>query len=372
MTAPLTIAFERRSRYHPEGFSQIKPSLSAMTVKGLYPRRGLAFIAGQMSAGKTFIALDHWLKVAVGGTVMGRKTKHLGVIYVAAEDPDGCRTRIDAWKKQYPTDPARFVPFSLIGQAVDLNDPDKTDDLQGAIRDIVAEYEENGFELGAIVFDTLAQCTPGADENSGADMGAVLATIQGIATSFDALAVVVAHYGKNATAGIRGWSGMGAAGDTILPVIKDEETGQRRVVLQKVKNGRDGEEIAFTLKPGPIGVFDEDGDEIWSCTVVYDGPADKVQKSPRVMALKPAEELMLSAIRYITDNGSTQPPPALLGVRAGTKAVRKSDVYGRVAHIGFGEEGETDAAFQKRRSRALMALQAAKRIRVEGDLLWLV
>jgi hypothetical protein len=367
---PLRV-FERRSRYRVERFDEIVASSSPQLVKGMLPMRGLAFYAGASKAGKTFVCLDHMLKIASGASVMGRKAKQRGIIYVAAEDPDGCRARVHAWKKKYPRE--SYTPFVLIGQRTDLNDPGSVDDLKGAIRDAVAEFAEMDFLLGAIVFDTMAQCLPGADENSSADMGGALGVIQGFGEEFATLAVVVAHHGKNAQAGIRGWSGMGAAADAVITVVRDEETKERTLTLDKVKNGPDGDCIAFSLDRAPIGVFDEDGEEIWSCTVTYEGLAERVSKSPKVVALKPAEELMLSAVRWVTDNGSTQDAPmSIAGVRPGTKAVRTEDVYSRVADAGLKGEGETHEAYRKRRRRALEALAAAKRIRIEGDLLWLV
>lgn len=367
---PLRV-FERRSRYKLEPYDTIQASTAAYLIKGMLPRRGVAFYVGASKAGKTFVCLDHMLKIASGASVMGRRAKHMGIVYVAAEDPDGCRARVHAWKKRYARE--SYTPFVLVGQRVDLNDPGSVDDLKGAIRDAVDIFNENGFDLGAIVFDTMAQCLPGADENSSADMGGALGVIQGFAEEFDALSVVVAHHGKNAQAGIRGWSGMGAAADAVITVVRDEETRQRTLTLDKVKNGPDGDCIEFELKPAPIGVFDEDGEEIWSCTVSYEGMADTTVKRAKPKALTPVEEVMLTAIRWVTDNGSTQPPPAsALGVREGTKAVRRNDASSRAEAIGARDEGISDETWRQHRSRAFRALAAKKRIRIEGDLLWLI
>lgn len=367
----VNLAFDRRSRYRVEPYEAITPSSSTYLVKGLYPRLGIAFIAGQSKAGKTFVTLDHTLRIASGAKVMGRQAKHMAIIYVAAEDPEGCRLRVAAWKKRWPRE--SYTPFALIGQPVDLNDAASVEDLQFAIRDAVAEFADRDFQLGAIVFDTLARCVPGADENSSADMGRALQAIESFGEAFGCLTMVVAHHGKNAGAGIRGWSGMNAAADAVVTVVRDDETKERTITLDKVKNGPDGECIAFNLKAAPLGFFDEDGEEVWSCTVDYEGLAEKVAKSPRRVALKPQEEIMLSAIRYVVDNGPTQDvPPTVAGIRPGTKAVRKDDAYARAQAAGMDSEGETYEAFKKRRRRALEALVAAKRIIMEGDLIWLV
>lgn len=375
MTEPIPFrVIQRKPRFTVQLFNEIVPSTSTYLTKGLYPRRGVAFISGQSKAGKTFVVLDHCLKITCGATIMGRRTKHMAVIYIAAEDPEGCRARVEAWRKRYPRASDRYTPFALFDGAVDLNDADAVDDLRAQLSEIVAAFEREGFDLGAIVFDTLAQCVPGADENSSADMGGALKVIQSIQREFDCLAMVVAHHGKNDALGIRGWSGLIGAADAIVSVKRDEVTPDyRTITLEKVKNGKDGEVIAFSLKAAPIGLIDEDGEEVWSCTVQYDGTADQVSKPTRRVALSPDDEIMLTAIRWVTDNGATQEPPATaLGVRQGTKAVRRADVYARAATLGFADEGETEAAFMKRRSRALKSLVTKSRTRMEGDLIWLL
>ena len=375
MTEPIPFrVIAQRPRFRVEPFSQIVPATSTYITKGLLPRRGLAFMSGQSKAGKTFVSIDQTLKVACGATVMGRRTKQMGVIYIAAEDPDGCRTRIEAWKKRYPRDPSRYTPFSLFDGPVDLNDTTAMEDLRAAIRDQVAAFEDNGFDLGIIVFDTLAQCVPGADENSSADMGQALKTIQAVSRDFDCLAMVIAHHGKNDSLGIRGWSGLIGAADAIITIKRDEEVpDQRTITLDKVKNGKDGDIIAFSLQAAPIGLIDEDGDEVWSCTVSYDGAADTVTPAKRMKSLTDAEVIMLEAVRYVVDNGSTQePPPTAMGVRQGTKAVRRKDAAARAEVIGLMVEGEKDDAWRQRVHRSLAGLKAKKRIRIEGDLLWLI
>lgn len=370
MTSTVALrVFERRSRYRVEWFDDITPSVAPYLVKGMLPRLGLAFYAGQSKAGKTFIALDHTLKIACGAKVMGRPAKQVGVVYVAAEDPDGCRLRVEAWRKRYPRE--SLTPFALIGQRVDLNDTDSVDDLKGAIRDAAAEFEAQGFSLGVIVFDTLARCIPGMDENSGADMGRAIATVESFGDDFKALAVVVAHHGKTPGGGIRGWSGMGAAADAVITVERDPETLQRTLILDKVKNGPDGDRIAFTLEARPIGVNDEDGEEMWSCTVNYEGPADVVARPKRAVLLTPAEETMLVAVGWVIDNGASQPPPVTaIGVRDGTRAVKRADVVARAEVLGLRVDGETDAAWRQRYGRALTALQTKRRIRMEGNAIW--
>lgn len=362
----------QRPRFIIERFAEIQPSVSTYLTKDLYPRRGVAFISGQSKAGKTFVVLDHTLKIACGATVMGRRTKHMGVIYVAAEDAAGCRTRVEAWRKRFPRE--SYTPFVLFDGGVDLADPSAVDDLREAIRNTVSEFNDNDFDLGAVVFDTLAQCMPGSDENSSSDMGLGLKAIQAISRDFDCLAMIVAHHGKDDARGIRGWSGLIGAADAIVSVKRDEDMPDHRTItLDKVKNGRDGDVIAFSLQPAPIGLIDEDGDEVWSCTVTYEGASDTLTPQKRNKALNNHETVTLEAVRWVIDNGATQDaPPTALGVRVGTKCVRRKDVSERAEVIGLRVEGEKDETYRQRLHRSLLGLKAKRRTRMEGDLIWLI
>lgn len=373
MTEPVPFrVVSQRPRFVIERFNEIQPSTSTYLTKGLYPRRGIAFVSGQSKAGKTFVVLDHTLKIASGATVMGRRTKHMGVIYVAAEDAEGCRARVEAWRKRFQRE--SYTPFVLFDGGVDLADPSAVDDLREAIRNTVAEFNENDFDLGAVVFDTLAQCMPGSDENSSADMGLGLKAIQAISRDFDCLSMIVAHHGKNDALGIRGWSGLIGAADAIVSVKRDEEMPDHRTItLDKVKNGKDGDEIAFSLIAAPIGLIDEDGDEVWSCTVNYEGEADRLTPQKRNKALNDHESVTLEAIRWVIDNGTTQEaPPSALGVKVGTKCVRRADVSERAVVIGLRVEGEKDETYRQRLHRSLLGLKTKRRTRMEGDLIWLI
>jgi hypothetical protein len=147
----------------------------------------------------------------------------------------------------------------------------------------------------------------------------------------------------------------------------------RTITLDKVKNGKDGDIIAFSLLPAPIGLIDEDGDEVWSCTVNYEGEADRLTPVKRNKALNDHESATLEAVRWVIDNGSTQdPPPNAMGVRPGTKCVRRKDVSDRAEVIGLKVEGEKDAAYRQRLHRSLLGLKTKRRTRMEGDLIWLI
>lgn len=371
MTAEI-IQFQRQRPFKSIPFEEIKPSTSSSLIKGVLPARGTSFIVGASKGGKTFVAIDWSLRLAAGApTIMGRKAKQTGVAYIAAEDPDGVETRIEAWRRKWPR--GSYTPLRLIRQAPNLLDEESVEALQAELDDIAADFEAEGHRLGLIVFDTLSRCIPGAEENSSERMSLAVCALDKIGRQAEALSLVVAHHGKDGTKGIRGWSGLDAASDATVTVERDEVTPDiRKITFSKVKNGQDGDVVTFGLERQSVGLIDEDGDEIWSCVVRYDGaPAAAPPKTARRKALSPGAEIVLARLGHLIDRGICQDPPASAdGVRPGTRAVRRTDLSLEAATSGLQYEGEASSTYRQRFGRAINELQSAKRIRVEGDAIW--
>jgi len=90
-------------------------------------------------------------------------------------------------------------------------------------------------EIGPVlfVFDTLARCIAGADENSARDMGLVVANLDRIRRATSACVLAVHHTGKDMTAGARGSSALRAALDTELELTAIDERVTVKVTKQK-------------------------------------------------------------------------------------------------------------------------------------------
>ena len=128
--------------------------------------------------------------------------------------------------------------------------------------DVLTQDETLAFASGATdvlaqarIVDTLAQVTPGANENSGEDMGHALANVRALRLASGAMVVLVHHAGKDASKGSRGWSGLKAAADFQLEVLR-HENGVREIHIEKLKDGEDGKRFGFELKTVEMG-FDD-------------------------------------------------------------------------------------------------------------------
>lgn len=228
-------------------------------IKGVLPRsRDPIILFGASGAGKSFLALDLCAAVARGVDWRGCRTKRGRALYIAAEGGTNIVKRLQAYSDHHGLDRAT-LDIDLITAAPNLLEQD---DVTEVVKSLAAF---GPYDL--VVIDTLAQVTPGANENAGEDMGPVLANLKAIQNATGATVIAVHHAGKDLSRGSRGWSGIKAAAEAQLEVVRDEDSGQRYMRVEKMKDGEDGAKYGFKLEILQVGV-DEDGDAITSCVPV--------------------------------------------------------------------------------------------------------
>lgn len=225
-------------------------------IKHVLPQAELVVLYGASGAGKSFMALDMAGAIARGLPWRGKKVKQGRVVYIAAEGAGGFRNRMQAYAAQHQVNLAD-LDIGVIHAAPNLILKEDALDVAKAIK------ASGGADV--VIVDTFAQTTPGANENAGEDMGKALAHCKGIHRATGAVVVLVHHAGKDPTKGARGWSGLRAAADAELEVVRGA-TG-RALRLTKSKDGEDELEWGFDLEVVQIGV-DEDLEPITSCVVI--------------------------------------------------------------------------------------------------------
>jgi hypothetical protein len=244
-------------RFHFEPVHQFSSATALpWIIKGVLPQAGLAVVYGASGSGKSFAVLDMGMAIARGLPWRGKKTKQGRVAYIAAEGADGFRKRIAAYAQHQGVD-LTGVPMTVLNAAPNLLEKQDAVDLAKGVK------ASGGADV--IIIDTLAQTTPGANENAGEDMGKALGYCKRIHEVTGALVLLIHHSGKDATKGARGWSGVRAACDAELEVVRSE--AGRALRLTKNKDGEDGLEWGFDLEIVQIGV-DEDLEPITSCVVI--------------------------------------------------------------------------------------------------------
>lgn len=358
-----------RPRISGTPYFAIKPTKANWLINGVLPMKGTAFLAGAHSAGKTFLALDIALRLARGNKVFSQHAKHVGVAYVAAEDPAGFNNRIEAWRLHW-----RFTdvdaPFELYTQPINLLSERDVLDLCDGLEFTKQRFDAMGVPLGLVIIDTLSRCLPGVEENSSTGMSQALRSLKEISDRTEALVLSVAHFGKSGEErGIRGWSGMDSGSDATLTLEKGEDDPELRVMtLSKVKNGRSGRKLAFRLLDIPLGLKDDYGEEIKSCVCDYEQFLNS--PAPRRKAMSRTEKVVYDTIVSVSNAKGQFIPTDIPGVKPHTTGISRAQLSVALMGTAFWVEGEKDNTATKRMSRSLMHLCAQKRVRVQGDLIW--
>ncbi|MBV2180968.1 MAG: AAA family ATPase [Castellaniella sp.] len=305
----------------------VRQPIPGWIIKGVIPRADVVMVYGASGAGKSFLVLDMAAAIARGLDWRGHKTKQGRVVYIAAEGAGGFRKRVRAYEQH---NGVPLTNFGVIDAAPNfLQKPDAV----AVARSVVAS---GGASL--VVVDTLAQVTPGANENASDDMTAALAHCRAIGRATGAVVLLVHHAGKDESRGARGWSGLRAAVDAEIEVSRPQETGPRLARSTKQKDGEDGVAWGFDLAVVHIGE-DEDGDPITSCVVV---PTEAPKPAPKRKPMGVWEQRALDALSEL-----------MLGGEAAASQV----VQHMVQHTITPESGKRD----RRREYARQGLEAVCR-----------
>lgn len=320
-------------------------------VRGLLPRTGLGVIYGPPGSGKSFVALDVALHIALGRRWAGQRVEQAGVVFVAAEGAEGFRRRVAAARKRLA---AWGAPFGMIAATPNLGMANgDTDALVAAIR---AHAFPSAWSPGVVVLDTTARVIAGIDENSAKEMGVFVANADRISRELRCLVLAVHHAGKSAEAGMRGSSALHGAADVEWSI--SAENGVRTIRLVKSKDGADNATWNFGLDVVEIGQDDE-GEPITTCVVsnVTEPTFGDGGKQARRMPVPSSQRLFITAFdNALIDFGEDISPPGYGGsVRAvPVQAVRDEFIRSHAA--------DEPASRRKAFTRALGAASSSKLI----------
>jgi len=264
-------------------------------VRGLLPRAELAVIFGESGSGKSFLALDLCAAVSLGLEWRTRRTQRGRVVYVCAEGARGFKARLRAYSHEHQVELVELP--AVISDAPNLLEPKDA----AAITHSIVQWADKGGPVDVVVVDTLSATTPGGNENSGEDMGLVLSHCKLLHRKTGALVVLIHHSGKDATRGARGWSGLRAAADAEIEVIRNGD--YRSATVTKMKDGTDGESFPFKLKVVELG-FGPDGEAESSCIVEHVDAQPQSEPTARKVKLGPRETIMFDLLKTMAPSGT--------------------------------------------------------------------
>ncbi|HSG21028.1 MAG TPA: AAA family ATPase, partial [Burkholderiaceae bacterium] len=232
-------------------------------VEGLMTIGSSVVVYGDSNSGKTFWALSVATAIATGDDCYGRKTDPGLVVYLASEAPSSIRSRMQAIKKFHgcSLENLAMVPVPMNFYAGDQ-------DAHDVIELVRAIEVAKGKPVRLIIGDTLARMSAGANENSGEDMGPVMARFDQVATATGAAMMIIHHNGKDAARGARGWSGIRAHIDTEIEVSEKNGVRSANVTKQRELPSK-GETIYFKLEVVEMGTT-KFGGAATTCVAVPD------------------------------------------------------------------------------------------------------
>jgi putative DNA primase/helicase len=235
-------------------------------VEGLMTIGSSVVVYGDSNSGKTFWALSVATAIATGTDCYGRQTDPGLVVYLASEAPASIRSRMQAIKKFYG---CNLENLAMVPVPMNFYNGDQ--DSQDVIELVRAIEQIKGKRVRLIIGDTLARMSAGANENSGEDMGPVMARFDQVATATGAALMIIHHNGKDAAKGARGWSGIRAHIDTEIEVTEKEGTRSVTVTKQRELPSK-GDTIYFKLEVIEMGTS-KFGSPATTCVAIPDDEA---------------------------------------------------------------------------------------------------
>jgi KaiC/GvpD/RAD55 family RecA-like ATPase len=350
-------------------FDDIQPQLTGLwLMKRLLPATGVAVLYGHPGCGKTFLALDWSMHIALGRDWQGRKVKQGLVVYLCAEGVSGLRNRVEAFRRHHKVEGASFA---LIPVAIDMQAPDA--DVNRLIAAVRQAEEHFGERAVLVVIDTISK-TFGAGKENTDDMVTYVANCQRVSSELEALTMAVHHRPKDAESeDPRGHSSLKGGSETVI-IVEAGDTKKLRVTKQK--DGEDGLEMLFKLKVVELGV-DEDNEPVTSC-VVEPTDIDLVPRGESIASkmtrLSDKQRAVFNSLNETLERAGIYPPTEipdadLNRIRVG-KVVKIEDW--RTRHIqtsGQGSDIKPDS-LRKEFDRGLTRLKNDEIVGVWGDFAW--
>lgn len=289
---------------------EYEPVIRTPVVQGLFFRNTLAWVAGTSGTFKSFVTAD--LAFRYGAEDMdyhGRRMTSGRALLIVAEGAAGYADRRSAWEKEHQREvkDVDIYPFPL-----QLADTLKE---MPALISYLRQEEEAGRPITLIVFDTQAMCTVGIDENTS-EMNLVVNMLHRIREVSGACVLVVHHFGKNKSAGMRGSSMIYAAADTVCVLKRKEDENEVTLSTAQSDEGKQKDAITekdfltLDLRAHPVGE-DYFGDPVFSLVPVEVDvpppvPAEEVQAPETLPAVTDKQMPYLKAISYFRHHGAGQ------------------------------------------------------------------
>lgn len=350
----------------------------------------VALLGGASGAGKTFLILDMAFSIMLGTKFLGRfDTRRGPVVYQAGEGANALRTRrITAYRRHLGIPEDHDLPLGVIPRRINLFRDDT--DTEKLIADLKLAAERFGEPVKALIIDTASKASTGADENSGKDVGAIIARCQRIREETGVTVILVIHTNAEGSK-VRGHTSWKGDVDSVLicerrldpktkkPDPRHRDANKREIRdlrIEKLKEGEDGWSVPFVLRGHVLG-YRENGKEITSCTVeppdMGDLPAEPTQQAPGAPRMSDKPRNYLKAIKIALDEHG-EPPPREVRLPPHLLVVHRKHVIAAYSDLYQGQEEDPqkrDANMRKARERLGERLISSGHMFQKGNWIWL-
>ena len=256
-TLPLAEGSSNRARFHRYKMSDMRQMTAPnWLIRDLLFQQQIAVAYAPPGSYKSFVAIALCSMLAHGMEWQGRKLKQHRVVYVAGEGFPMFRYRRQAWFKHNGMS-EQDDGFEVIQGAVNLT---STEDVLAFIEAMQADCDG----LGLVVFDTLNTCIAGQNECDSSVMSLAVANAKLIGRKLKCAVLIIHHPGKDVERGSRGHSSLRGDIDTEWQIIRNGDDRVCKLKVTKQKDGEAGQEFYFAATSVPLGIYDEDNEEIFS------------------------------------------------------------------------------------------------------------
>lgn len=233
------------------------------------PETALGVVYGAPGSGKSFLALAWAVAIATGQPWLGHATRRGMVLYVSAEGGSGLGQRVQAIRTAHGL--GGTVDLLFVREAVNLLE---ARDVTALLADLDAWTDTHGTPAtmmpehpALVVFDTMARCMPGGDENSAQDVGRVIAGADVIRQQTSA-AVLIVHHTQKSGELERGSSALRGAADAMFALKNEEGTLTLECTKQKDATAVDARRLRLVAVEPSCVVEPLEGDQAPKMTAV--------------------------------------------------------------------------------------------------------
>ena len=249
-------------------------------VEGLLTTSCLAVVYGDSNVGKSFWAIDLGLHIAGGIEWNGRAVDQGIVILIALEGGRSVDNRIIAARKHLSLPPT--APLVVVQCPIDLRTSTvDAERLVNTVKRVISECS-GPIPVRLVIIDTMSRALNGGSENAE-DMSALLANADRIRSDTGVAILFVAHCGKDAAKGIRGWSGIRAAIDVEIEATRLDGGAGFVAEVTKERDLPVGDRFGFKLDIIELG-HNGRGKPVTTCVVV---PTDAPARGKRRITTRP-------------------------------------------------------------------------------------